>query len=95
LCLNERFSKARAGKYLTNNFLIQNDLKQTDAFSYASSFVLVREPDGIENEWVAFSTGFAEDIDLLRDNICTMKKLWILPFFCNLEYWSRSKRREN
>jgi hypothetical protein len=31
MCLNETYSKVHIGKHLSNNFLIQNDLKQGHA----------------------------------------------------------------
>jgi hypothetical protein len=31
MCLNETYSKVRIGKHLSDNFLIQNGLKQGDA----------------------------------------------------------------
>jgi hypothetical protein len=37
LCLNETYSKVRIGKYLSDNFPLQNGLKQGDA-SYALVF---------------------------------------------------------
>jgi hypothetical protein len=33
MCLNETYSKVRIGKHLSDNFPIQNDLKQGDALS--------------------------------------------------------------
>jgi hypothetical protein len=33
MCLNETYSKVRIGKHLSDSFLIQNGLKQTDALS--------------------------------------------------------------
>jgi hypothetical protein len=33
MCLTETYSKARGGKYLSDNFPIQNSLKQGDALS--------------------------------------------------------------
>jgi hypothetical protein len=33
ICLNETYSKVRIGKHLSDNFGIQNDLKQVDALS--------------------------------------------------------------
>jgi hypothetical protein len=33
ICLNETYSKARIGKHLSDNFPIQNDIKQGDALS--------------------------------------------------------------
>jgi hypothetical protein len=33
MCLNERYSKVRMGKYLSDNFPIQNGLKQGDDLS--------------------------------------------------------------
>jgi hypothetical protein len=33
MCLNETYSKVRVGKYLSNNFPIQNGLKEGDALS--------------------------------------------------------------
>jgi hypothetical protein len=33
MCLNETYNKFRTGKYLSDNFSIQTDLKQEDALS--------------------------------------------------------------
>jgi hypothetical protein len=33
MCLNETYCKIRTGKYLSDNFLIQNGLKEGDALS--------------------------------------------------------------
>jgi hypothetical protein len=33
MCLNERYSKVRIGKHLSDNFHIQNGLKQGDVLS--------------------------------------------------------------
>jgi hypothetical protein len=33
MCLDETYNKVRIGKYLSDNFPIQNDLKQGDALS--------------------------------------------------------------
>jgi hypothetical protein len=33
VCLNETYRKVRTGKHLSDNFPIQNDLKQGDALS--------------------------------------------------------------
>jgi hypothetical protein len=32
MCLNETYGKVRIGKHLSDNFSIQNGLKQEDAF---------------------------------------------------------------
>jgi hypothetical protein len=33
MCLNETYSKVHRGKYLSDTFSVQNDLKQEDALS--------------------------------------------------------------
>jgi hypothetical protein len=42
MCLNERYSKVRIGRHLSDNFPIQNGLQQGDAlFSLLFNFALV------------------------------------------------------
>jgi hypothetical protein len=45
MCLNETYSKVRIGKHLSNNFSIQNGLKQGDAlmpllFNFALEYAI-------------------------------------------------------
>jgi hypothetical protein len=45
MCLNETYCKVRIGKHLSDNFLIQNGLKQGDAlspllFNFALEYVI-------------------------------------------------------
>jgi hypothetical protein len=45
MCLNETYNKVRIGKYLSDNFSVQNGLKQGDAlspllFNFASEYAI-------------------------------------------------------
>jgi hypothetical protein len=94
MCLNESYRKVRIGKYLSVTFPIQNGLKQGDAlqplfFNFALEYAIRK---GHENQLGLKVNGtkpllvYADDVNLLGDNIDTIKK--------NAETL-RGKRREN
>jgi hypothetical protein len=72
MCLNETYSKVPIGKYLSKSFPIQNGLKQGHTLSRRLfNFVLeyaIRKVQ--ENQLLAY----ADDVNLLGDNIDSIKK---------------------
>jgi hypothetical protein len=72
LCLN----KVRIGKHLSDNFPIQNGLKQGDAlspllFNFALEYAIRKVK---ENQEGLKLNGTHDDVNLLGDNIDTTKK---------------------
>jgi hypothetical protein len=82
ICSNKTYSKVRLGKYLSDNFPIQNDLKQGDALSsLLFNFALVYAIKKVQENQVELNINgthhllvYADDVNLLGDNIDAIKK---------------------
>jgi hypothetical protein len=82
MCLNETYSKARISKHLSDNFPIQNGLKQGDAlspllFNFALEYAIrkVREKQvGLELTGTHQLPAYADYVNLLGYNIDTIGK---------------------
>jgi hypothetical protein len=79
MCLNETYSKVRIGKHLSDSFLIQNGLKQGDDLSpLLSNFVLEYAIRKVNHVGLKLNgthlLAYADDVNLLGDNIDTIKK---------------------
>jgi hypothetical protein len=82
MCLNETYRKVRTGKHLSDNFPIQNGLKQGDAlspliFNFASEYTIRNvqvNHVGLELNWTYQLLIYADDVNLLCDNTDNIKK---------------------
>jgi hypothetical protein len=78
MCLNETYSKVRIGKHLSDSFPIQNGLKQKPLlFNFALEYAIskVKETQvGLKLNWTRQLLAYADDVNLLGDNIDTIKK---------------------
>jgi retron-type reverse transcriptase len=82
MCLNETYSKVRVGKHLSDEFSIQNGLKQGDALSpLLSNFALEYAIRKVQGNQVGLKLNgthqllsYADDVNLLGDNVDNIKK---------------------
>jgi hypothetical protein len=82
MCLNETYSKVCIGKYLSDTFPIQNDLKQGDAlfplifiFAFGYAIRKVQEKQvGLKLNRTYHLLVYADDVNLLRYNTDNIKK---------------------
>jgi hypothetical protein len=80
MCLNETYGKIHIGKHLTDNSSIQNGLKQGDAlllFNFVLEFLIRRVQEnqvGLKLSGTHQLLIYANDVNLLGDNIDTIKK---------------------
>jgi hypothetical protein len=77
MCLNETYSKVRIGKHLSDNYPIPNGLKQGYAlspllFNFALEYAIRKAGPKLNGTHQLLV--YADDVNLLGDNIDTIRK---------------------